>query len=239
LNMDKGLFNKAKDLFEEAARISKETSALFTQSAALTNLAEIEYYLGDHKSATNYALQALEISKEIEDIEGEGINNVILAKISIELGLQDDAKHYLDIAYEHYEQLDNEDGWSDYYYYLAQYYKEYKQYDLALENAYKSKELSARFKSSRKLSKALRLIAILLQEANDYTASIALLNQSIELLEEEEAAYELLKSHYFRAIAYSKLGNEEAANKDYEAAAANAKKIDKCKWTKIIEHGIN
>lgn len=239
LYMDKGHFLKAKALFEEAAKISKETSTLFAQSACLSNIADIEYYLGDYKAANKCASHALVISKEIEDIEGQGINNIILAKICLEQAMLDKANVYLDEAYKIYNELNSDDGWSDYYYYLAQYNKEKHQLDKALVLAYKSKELAQKCQNNRKYAKALRLIGILLQEQNNFEASLLQLNESIELLENEEAFYELIKSQYFRALCYNKLGKSDAANKDYKAVTMNIKKIDKCKWTKIIEHGIN
>ena len=239
LYMDKGLFYKAKTLFEEAEKISKETSTLFTQSASLSNIADIEYYLGNYKTASKHATQALEISKEIEDIEGEGINNISLAKINIEQTQLKDAKDYLDAAYKIYCELNTEDGWSDYYYYLAQYYLEQHNLSDAIEQAQKSKELALKCQNNRKHAKALRLIGILLQRQENYVDSISYFDESIELLEKEEAAYELVKSLYLRAISYNSSNKKEAANKDLKAAEANIKKIDKCKWTKIIEHGIN
>jgi class 3 adenylate cyclase/tetratricopeptide (TPR) repeat protein len=239
LYMDKGLFHKAKALLEEAAKISKETSTLLTQSTSLSNIADIEYYLGNYKTASKYAAQALEISREIEDIEGEGINNISLAKINIEQAHLKDAKVYLDAAYKIYSELDSEDGWSDYYYYLAQYYMEQHSLTEALEQAEKSKELALKCQNNRKHAKALRMIGILLQRQQCYADSICYFDESIELFEKEEAAYELTKSLYLRAISNNRLDKKEAVNKDLKAAAANIKKIDKCKWTKVIEHGIN
>jgi len=239
LHMDKGQFEKAKVLFLESERISIETSTLFIQSAALSNIADIEYYLGNHKAASKSASQALDISKEIEDIEGEGINNIILAKINLELGALKDAKAYLDHAYGIYTELNSEDGWSDYYYYMAQYYLALNELDAALEQAYKSKEHAANCQNSRKQAKTLRLIGIILLRKNDCDSALVKLNESIELLEKEEAFYELVKSQYFRAICNNRLGKNEAAVKDIKATRTNIKKIDKCKWTKIIERGIH
>ena len=239
LHMDKGLFGKAKTLFEEASKISKETSTLFTQSASLSNIADIEYYLGNYKAASKNATQALEISKEIEDIEGEGINNISLAKINIEQSQFKDAKNYLDAANKIYCELNTDDGWSDYYYYLAQYYMEQHSLADALELAQKSKELALKCQNNRKHAKALRLIGILLQRQEHYDESISYFDESIMLLEKEEAAYELVKSLYLRAISYNRSNKKEAAYKDLKAATVYTKKIDKCKWTKIIEHGIS
>jgi predicted ATPase/class 3 adenylate cyclase len=238
LYMDKGLFSKAKSLFEEAAKISKETSTLFMWSVSLSNLADIEYYMGDYKAATKYAVQALNLSKEIEDIEGEGINNISLAKIQIEQGQLQCAKQYLESAYKIYSDLNIEDGWSDYNYYLAQYYMEMNELSKAVEFADKSKELAVKCRNSRKQAKALRLIGILQQREEDYFASIPYFDSSIELLEKEESLYEMIKSLYLRSLSYKKLGNTEAAQKDLKLAKLNIKKIGKCKWTKIIEHGI-
>jgi class 3 adenylate cyclase/predicted ATPase len=239
LYMDKGLFSKAKALFEEAANISKETSTLFMWSASLSNLTDIEYYLGNYKSAVEYATKALEISKEIDDIEGEGINNISLAKINIEQAQLKKAKDYLDAAYKIYSELNTEDGWSDYFYYLAQYYMEQQNIAEALEYAKRSKELAIKCQNNRKHAKALRLIGILLQRQESYADSLCYFDESIELLEKEEAAYELTKSLYLRALSYSRLDKKENADKDFNAAAANIKEIDLCKWTQIIEHGIN
>lgn len=238
LYLDKGMFTKAKALFEEAAKIAKDTSTLFMQSASLSNLADIEYYIGDYKTAKRYAAQALEISKDIDDIEGEGINNISLAKISIEQHLLQDAKKYLEVANRIYSEIDIEDGWSDYHYYLAQYYLELNEYDKALEPAQKSYELAYKCQNNRKQAKAVRLQGIILQKKGEFVPSISHFDTSVELLEKEEASYELAKSLYLRAISYSKLNKNEAAQKDLKAAHANIKKIDKCKWTKIIEHGI-
>lgn len=239
LYMDKGLFHKAKALFEEAAKISKETSSPLKLSTSLSNIADIEYYLGNYKTASKHATQALEISKEIDDIEGEGINNISLAKINIEQAQLKDAKNYLDAAYKIYSELNIEDGWSDYCYYLAQYYIEKNSLPKALGQAQKSKELALKCQNNRKYAKALRLIGIILQRQEGYADSLPYFDESIELLEKEEAAYELTKSLYLRAISYSRLNKKESANKDLKSAAANINKIDKCKWTKIIEHGIN
>lgn len=239
LYMDKGLFHKAKALFAEAAKISKETSSPLKLSTSLSNIADIEYYLGNYKTASKYATQALEISKEIDDIEGEGINNIVLAKINIEQAQLKDAKNYLDAAYKIYSELNIEDGWSDYCYYLAQYYIEKNSLPKALEQAQKSKELALKCQNNRKYAKALRLIGIILQRQEGYADSLPYFDESIELLEKEEAAYELTKSLYQRAISYSRLNKKESANKDLKSAAATINKIDKCKWTKIIEHGIN
>jgi tetratricopeptide (TPR) repeat protein len=237
--MDKGSFHKAKALFEEAAKISKETSTLLTQSTSFSNIADIEYYLGNYKAASKYAAQALEISKEIEDVEGEGINNISLAKINIEQGQLEDAKNYLNAAYKIYSELDSEDGWSDYYYYLAQYYMELKKLTEALDLAQKSRELALKCQNNRKHAKALRLIGILLQRQENYADSTSYFDKSIELSEKEEAAYELTKSLYLRAVSNYQLDRKEAVNRDLRAAAANMKQIDKCKWTKVIEHGIS
>jgi hypothetical protein len=49
----------------------------------------------------------------------------------------------------------------------------------------------------------------------------------------------MVKSLYLRAVSYKKFGNVEAVEKDLKLAKAYIKKIDKCKWTKIVEHGIN
>jgi len=238
LHMNKGLFNKAKALFEEAAKISKETSTLFMQSASLSNLADIEYYLGDYKSAKKYAAQALVISKEIEDIEGEAINNISLAKINIEQGLLDEAKKYLDASAKIYSELNSEDGWSDYHYYVAQYYLELNNLEQSQEQAEKSLELAAKCQNNRKQAKAVRLLGIILQENNEFQASVDKFDTSIELLEKEEASYELAKSFYLRALSYNRLDKNEASLKDLKTALVNIEKIDKCKWTKIIEHGI-
>jgi class 3 adenylate cyclase/predicted ATPase len=239
LYMDKGLFGKAKTLFEEAADISRETSTLFMWSASLSNLTDIEYYLGDYNSAIKYAIKALEISKEIEDIEGEGINNISLAKINIEQAQLINAKNYLDAAYKIYSELNTEDGWSDYFYYLAQYYMEQHNLTEALEQAQKSKELALKCQNNRKHAKALRLIGILLQRQENFADSLYYFDESIELLAKEEAAYELTKSLYLRAVSYSRLNDKEAADKDLKAAVKNIKEIDICKWTKIIERGIS
>lgn len=238
LYMDKGMFNKAKALFEEAAKISKETSTLFMQSASLSNLADIEYYLGDYKAAKKYALQALEISKEIEDIEGEAVNNISLAKINIEQGFLNEAKEYLDASAQIYSKINIEDGWSDYHYYAAQYYLELNNLEQSQEQVEKSLELAAKCQNNRKQAKAVRLLGIVLQQNNDFQASIDKFDTSIELLEKEEASYELAKSFYLRALSNSRLNKIEASQKDLKTALANIKKIDKCKWTKIIEHGI-
>ena len=239
LYMDKGLFSKAKAMFEEAARISKETSTLFMWSVSLSNLADIEYYMGDYKAATKYAAQALNLSKEIEDIEGEGINNISLAKIHIEQGQLQYAKQYLEAAYKIYIDLNTEDGWSDYYYYLAQYSIEVREINNAVNFANKSKELAIKCKNSRKQAKALRLIAILHQKLEEYAVSIPYFSSSLELLEKEESIYEMVKSLYLRAVSYKELGDTEAVQGDLKLARTYIKKIDKCKWTKIIEHGIN
>jgi class 3 adenylate cyclase/predicted ATPase len=239
LYMDKGLFIKARILFEEAAKISKETSTLFMQSASLSNLADIEYYMGNYITAMRYAVQALEISREIEDKEGAGINNITLAKINIEQTDLKSAKKYLDTSHEIYCELNSDDGWSDYYYYLSQYYMELNNYSEALMQAHISKDLALKCQNNRKQAKSSRLIGVLLQKQEDFTNSLAYFNESIELLEKEEAAYELTKSLFLRAVTYNKLNKTEAANKDLKSASANMKKIDKCKWTKIIEHGIN
>lgn len=238
LYMDKGMFNKAKALFEEAAKISKETSTLFMQSASLSNLADIEYYLGDYKAAKKYATQALEISKEIEDIEGEAVNNISLAKINIEQGLLNEAKKYLDASAQIYSELNSEDGWSDYHYYVAQYYLELNKLEQSQEQVEKSLELAAKCQNNRKQAKAVRLLGIILQQNNDFQASLDKFDISIELLEKEEASYELAKSFYLRALSNNRLNKNEASQKDLKTALANIKKIDKCKWTKIIEHGI-
>jgi predicted ATPase/class 3 adenylate cyclase len=239
LYMDKGLFSKAKALFEEAAKISKETSTLFMWSVSLSNLVDIEYYMGDYKAATKYAVQALNLSKEIEDVEGEGLNNISLAKIHIEQGQLQHAKQYLESAYKIYKDLNIEDGWTDYNYYMAQYFMEISEISKAMEYANKSKELATKCRNSRKQAKALRLIGILYQRQEDYIASIPYFDSSLELLEKEESIYEMIKSLYLRAVSHKKLGNTEAAQKDLKSAKTFIKKIDKCKWTKIIEHGIN
>lgn len=238
LYMNKGLFIKAKALFEEAAKISKETSTLFMQSASLSNLADIEYYLGDYKAAKKYAAQALDISKEIEDIEGEAVNNISLAKISIEQGLLGEAKEYLDASSRIYSELNSEDGWSDYHYYLAQYFLELNKLEQSQEQGEKALELTAKCQNNRKQAKAVRLLGIILQQNNDFQASLDKFDASIELLEKEEASYELAKNFYLRALSNKRLNKKEAAQKDLKAALANINKIDKCKWTKIIEHGI-
>jgi tetratricopeptide (TPR) repeat protein len=237
--MDKGLFGKAKLLLEEAAKISKESSILFMQSASLSNLADIEYYIGDYKTARKYADHALEISRQIEDVEGEAINHISLAKISIEQKKLQDTEHHLDAACKIFSELNSEDGWSDYHYYLAQYYMELNKLGLAIEQAHKSQELAVKCRNSRKQSRALRLIGIILQRQEDFSNSLSPLNESILLLEKEEAYYELTKSLYFRAVTHHKLNEIDASNKDLKAATTYIKKIDKCKWTKIIEHGIN
>lgn len=239
LYMDMGLFGKAKTLFEEAAKIAKETSTIFMQSAAMSNLADIEYYLGDYKAAKKHALFALEISKEIEDVEGEGINNIALAKISIEQNLLPEAKEYLQAAFAVYKDLNNGDGWSDYYYYLAQLHLEQQELQNAQEQVKVSLEHATKVQNTKKQSRALRLLGILQQELSLYDASVKSLDASIQLLEKEEAAFDLAKSLYLRALSHNRLGNEEAAQKDSKAALFHIKKIDKCKWTKIIEHGIS
>lgn len=238
LYMDKGLFGKAKELLEEAAKIAKENSILYMQSASMSNLADIEYYAGDYRLAKKYAMQALEISKQIEDVEGEGINNISLAKISIEQHLLNEAKQYLDEAYSIYSSINIEDGWSDYYYYLAQYHLDLSKLDDAQELAQKSYELALKCQNNRKQAKAVRLLGIILQQKHEFTPSINQFNISVDLLEKEEASYELAKSLYLRAVSYKQLKKNEAASKDLKAALTNIKKIDKCKWTKVIEHGI-
>lgn len=237
--LDKGLFGKAKGLFEETVKISEETSIVFMQSAALSNLADIEYYLGNYDSASLCAKKALEISKEIEDIEGEGINYISLAKINIEQKQLEIAKTHLDMAFKIYSELNNEDGWSDYYYYLAQYNIELNKITEALSQVHKSRDLALKCQNNRKQAKALRLIGIILQLQKSYTDSLAYFDKSIDLLESEEASYELAKSLYLRAISLNKLNKADAAKKDLKAAASNIRKIDICKWTNKIEHGIS
>lgn len=239
LYMEKGQFERAKELFGEAAKIAEETSTLFMLSASLSNLSDNEYYLGHYAQAMKYAAKALEISKEIEDIEGEGINNICLAKINIEQVQLKDAKNYLDEAYKIYCELDTEDGWSDYYYYLGQYSMELKEFGEAMGYADKSKEHAIKCQNSRKQAKALMLMGILHYRQEDYPSSIRYFDTSYELLEKEEAFYEMIKSLYLRALSYKKLGNNDAAQRNLNLAKIYIKKIDKCKWTKIVEHGIN
>lgn len=239
LYMGKGMFNKARALFEEAAKISKETSTLFMQSASLSNLADIEYYLGDYKAAKRLTAQALDISREIQDLEGEGINYISLAKINLEQAHRSVAKEHLDAAYKIYSSINSEDGWSDYYYYLAQYYLQLEQTENALEAALKSKDFALKSQNSRKHAKTLRLIGFILLQQLKYSDAMLNLNAAIELLEKEEAHHELAKCYFIRAKLHHVQNRIEASTKDLKAAEMNIKKIDKCKWTKIIEHGIN
>lgn len=239
LYMDKGQFERAKELFGEAAKIAKETSTLFMLSASLSNLTDIEYFLGHYDQGVEYAREALEISIEIGDIEGEGINNISLAKISIDQARLQDAQNYLAEAYRIYCELNTDDGWSDYYYYLGQCSMELGELSEAMSYAIISKELSIKCQNSRKQAKAHRLIGILHYRLEDYISSIGCYDTSLELLEKEEALYEMIKSLYLRAIIYRKLGNIDAAQKDLKLVKSYSNKIDGCKWTKVIEHGIN
>ncbi len=116
---------------------------------------------------------------------------------------------------------------------------ELKDLEKALEQVKKSKELTLKCQNNRKQARASRLIGIILLKLENYDSSIQHFNDSIELLEIEEASYELAKSLYFRAINYNRLNKPEDANRDLKAASLSIRKIDKCKWTKIIEHGIN
>lgn len=238
LYMDKGMFVKAKELFEEAVKNAQDTSVLLYESSSLSNLADIENYFGNLDLSNNYAIRAMTISVKINDIEGEAINYITLAKNYIEKGIFKDAQVYLERAKSIYGNLDNEYGLCDYYYYSAQLNLSTDMYEAAVTEIEKSLDYAKKYKSDKKIARALRLLGITLQNTDKIETSIELLTEAIILFEKEDALYEIAKCLYYRGISYKKIGNIDKSTMDLFSARKKITSIDNCKWTSKIEHGV-
>lgn len=131
LYQDKGYFQKASELFNETLSNARIYGAPYMESIALTNLGDISYYIGSYSDSVKILTEALNLSKTIEDIEGEAVNHIALAKVLLELDCLEEVLLHLESANGILSSLENDDILCDYYYFKVLYRLEINEISIA------------------------------------------------------------------------------------------------------------
>ncbi|MDP9751482.1 tetratricopeptide repeat protein [Thermoanaerobacter pentosaceus] len=124
---------------------------------------------------------------------------------------------------------------SDYYRYRSIYELQSNNLDTALEYCNKSISAAMESRNDMKKLKALRLKGIILANMGDYAEALQMYEESIQLALQLESDYEAAKGFYRRHSLFYVLKRYEEARQDLEEARKAIGRIDKCRWTQIIQ----
>jgi len=95
LDVDKSMFNKAKQEYLDALAIDRSINNKRGMGIDLNNLGQVSISKGDYTSATTYYIEALKLFEEIHFTEGTGAVNMALGMLNNEIGNTDKAQSYL------------------------------------------------------------------------------------------------------------------------------------------------
>ncbi len=234
LYLDKGLFEKAEHLFKEALAMSEEIGLKLYECISLTNLGDIMHERNLQGKALEYYKRSQSLAREINAPVEEGINMMGTARVMLKKGKFSGIEELLETAHKIFVEADE-------IMYLCDYHILKGKYEMAMGNAAKALEsseeaaaLSVECRSDKKKLKAMRSQGWILIERGMTGEALELFELAAKLSIRIESDYETAKSYYgmFKAL-YSSQNIPEA--KVYLSKAdEHIKKVDNCRWTKII-----
>lgn len=235
LFMEKGSFNEAELLFNKVLETSRKVSLTYLLCLALLNLGDLMYERGEYANAFEKYSQSLEIAKRHGLPSEEGINYIGLVKLHLKTMSYDGIPEMLEKAYKMLSDANEISYISDYYKYKSVYELINNKIESALEYCKKSISAAVESKNDMKKLKALRLKGNILMQMEEYDKAVELYSSSINLAEQLESDYEAAKGYYRKSVVLTRLNSHSAAEECLFKAKEAIKKVDKCRWTAIIE----
>jgi C4-dicarboxylate-specific signal transduction histidine kinase len=88
-------YDSARECFELSLAVGREYNIPYYIGGNLSNIADVLQYQGKHKEAITYAQEALKYDLMSDDSYAHAMDYVSLGKLSLQLGMLDEADHYL------------------------------------------------------------------------------------------------------------------------------------------------
>jgi len=235
LYLDKGLFRRAEQLFMESMEKAYQISSMYKLCLAQLNMGDLMYEIGDFAKAFEYYNKSLEIAESRGLPVEAAINYLGIARLNLKLGNYEKVPGMLENAYKIFTDAEEISYISDYYRYRSIYELQSNNLDTALEYCNKSISAAMESRNDMKKLKALRLKGIILANMGDYAEALQMYEESIQLALQLESDYEAAKGFYRRHSLFYVLKRYEEARQDLEEARKAIGRIDKCRWTQIIQ----
>jgi len=236
LFMEKGSFNKAESLFNGVLETSRKVSLTYDLCLALLNLGDLMYERGEYANAFEKYGQSLEIAKKHSLPSEEGINYIGLVRLYLKNRSYEGITEMLEKAYKIFSDCNEVSYVSDYFKYKGVYELLNNNLISALDYCEKSICTAEEAKSDMKILRSMRFKGNILMLMGEYENALDLYNKSINLAQQLESDYEAAKGYYRKSIALARLNINAEAEEFLLKAKEAIKRVDKCRWTAIVEN---
>lgn len=235
LYMDKGSFVAARKLFSESLSICREVNSKLYECINLTNLGDIAYELGYFELSNDYYELSLKLAMEINAPVEEGVNRIGLARVYLKTGRESGTNAVLDAACKIFIDTDEVMYLADYYTYKGLLEQNTGNKDLALEYYDKAITISEECRNDNKKLKASRYKGNLFIQTDRCEEASSLFSEAAAAAEKLDSDYEAAKCWFGCYNALNAQGKYEEALSGLERAAACIGRVDRCRWTDIIQ----
>ncbi|WP_273567475.1 tetratricopeptide repeat protein [Maribacter halichondriae] len=233
-------YDKAIASYERALKIHKKNDDKKSTTETLNNLGNVHKRKENYKIALDFLEEALEISKEIKNkiYIGTILNNIG----DVHLQLKDDA-----VAFEYFEkakkinlEADNPRALCNSYLGVAKIYTNKEEYDKALTNALKSKELSGKLQLLNYQTEVFELLSDIYKNKGDYKRALTshqqfkILNDSLFNKENIEKITQLEYEYKYKQALDSASIRELKLTKEVSSINTNLEKSQRNIFLTII-----
>lgn len=235
LYLDKGYFEEAKKLFTESHAISVEVGSRLYECITLINLGDIAYEEGRFDEAVDCYADSMELARAINAPVEEGINLLGLSKVYLKTGRHGEISGKLDQALKLFSDADEMVYIADYHLFKGISEVLDGNPDGALKHYEQAAVIADECKNDRRILKIMRHKAELLLTYGKLNDALKLMQDAFMIVGRVESEYDAAKCLYVLHKAQEEAGMLKEAEKTISAAREHIAKIDRCRWTDIIE----
>ncbi|MDD4494060.1 MAG: adenylate/guanylate cyclase domain-containing protein [Eubacteriales bacterium] len=236
LYLDKGLFEKSEYLFREALSMSEEIGLRLYECISLTNLGDIMYERNHYSRANDYYKRSETVAREINAPVEEGINLLGAARVKFKRGKYEGMEELLNKAFRIFSESDEIMYLCDYYIIRAKYEMAQGNDAKALETSGIAVEMSMECRSEKKRLKALRSKGWIMLNMGEAQKAVDLFDDAARLSIGIESDYEAAKSYFGMFKSLEAQERSEEAKACLCKASESIKRVDNCRWTKLITY---
>lgn len=233
-----GLFQKASKFLKEATEMAQHANLVYQECIASTNLADVQYELGNFDLSKELFTKSLKISTKIEMPIESGINKLGLSKVSLKQGVLKDVLIMLDETEKIFSDSKELSYLASSKYYKSEYYKDMNKHELSLSMANEGVVIAMDLGNPLEEIKLKRKKCEILLAMEDYTIVDTLLEEILNQAINLKQHYEIAKIYYLLSKYHQSVENEIAFVNYLQKANEEIKHFDTCSLSNRISNDV-
>ena len=219
-------YQKAIEAWSNGLKIAEEQNY---KGAFLGNIGVVYDNLGQYEKALEYYEQALAISRQIEDLKGEGGNLSNIGVVYANLGQYEKALEYYEQALAIHWQIKDLNGQGSDLNNIGHVYKSFAQYEKALEHYEQALAIFRKIKNVKGEGHNLNNIGTVYGDLGQYEKALEYLEQALAIHRKNKDLHGEGNDLNIIGNMYAYIGQHKKVLEYYEQALAISRKIEDVK----------